>query len=99
MNDTIAAMPADRTAVSKNGKLIKVRAATMAGTIIEGFDFLAYGTAAALVFNHLYFPSDNPATATLAAFGAFAAGFCAPAWRHDLWSFWRSRRTQGDAFA
>ncbi|NTA61871.1 MHS family MFS transporter [Agrobacterium tumefaciens] len=70
-------MPADRTAVSKSGRLIKVGAATMAGTIIEGFDFLAYGTAAALVFNHLYFPSDNPATATLAAFGAFAAGFFA----------------------
>ncbi|MGF6768336.1 MHS family shikimate/dehydroshikimate transporter-like MFS transporter [Paraburkholderia sp. GAS199] len=62
--------PADR-------RMMRVAAASMAGTAIEAFDFLAYGTAAALVFNKLFFPSLDPATGTLAAFGAFAAGLFA----------------------
>lgn len=77
MTDTLAVTSTERTPEPKNRNLFRVGAATMAGTVIEGFDFLAYGTAAALVFNHLYFPSEDPAMATLAAFGAFAAGFFA----------------------
>ncbi|TCG07908.1 MFS transporter [Paraburkholderia steynii] len=57
--------------------MVRVAAASMAGTAIEAFDFLAYGTAAALVFNKLFFPSLDPATGTLAAFAAFAAGLFA----------------------
>lgn len=57
--------------------LTRVAIATMAGTAIEGFDFLAYGTAAALVFNKLFFPTFDPVTGTLAAFGAFASGLFA----------------------
>ncbi|WP_211435377.1 MFS transporter [Chitinasiproducens palmae] len=62
--------PADR-------QLVRVAAASMAGTAIEAFDFLVYGTAAALVFNKLFFPSLDPATGTLAAFSAFASGLLA----------------------
>ena len=51
------------------GRLTRVAAATMVGTAIEAFDFLAYGTAAALVFNTLYFPNVDPTAGTLAAFG------------------------------
>ncbi|MBV6306356.1 MHS family MFS transporter [Candidimonas humi] len=57
--------------------LKRVALATMAGTAIEGFDFLAYGTAAALVFNKLFFPTFDPISGTLAAFGAFASGLFA----------------------
>jgi MHS family shikimate/dehydroshikimate transporter-like MFS transporter len=57
--------------------MLKVALATMIGGAIEAFDFLAYGTAAALVFNKLFFPTFNPTVAQLAAFGAFAAGFFA----------------------
>lgn len=57
--------------------MMRVAMASMAGTAIEAFDFLAYGTAAALVFNKLFFPSFDPATGTLAAFGAFASGLFA----------------------
>jgi MHS family shikimate/dehydroshikimate transporter-like MFS transporter len=60
-----------------NGRLVRVAAATMVGTAIEAFDFLAYGTAAALVFNKLYFPTVDPTAGTLAAFGAFASGLFA----------------------
>src|SRR5690606_35169661 len=51
--------------------------AAMVGTAIEAFDFLIYGTAAALVFNQLFFPTFDPVTGTLAAFGAFASGLIA----------------------
>ncbi|WP_373696578.1 MFS transporter [Variovorax sp. EBFNA2] len=49
----------------------------MVGTAIEAFDFLAYGTAAALVFNKLFFPHFDPTVGTLAAFGTFASGMLA----------------------
>ncbi|MNV21820.1 Inner membrane metabolite transport protein YhjE [compost metagenome] len=51
--------------------------ATVVGTAVEAFDFLAYGTAAALVFNKLFFPQFDPLTGTLAAFAAFASGMLA----------------------
>lgn len=51
--------------------------ASVLGTVIEWYDFLIYGTAAALVFNKLFFPSFDPTTGTLAAFGTYAVGFAA----------------------
>ncbi len=47
------------------------------GTIIEWYDFLIYGTAAALVFNTLFFPNVDPLTGTLASLGTYAVGFLA----------------------
>ncbi|MDY7226361.1 MFS transporter [Hyalangium rubrum] len=61
---------------SKNS-IVKVAAASFIGTAIEWYDFFLYGTAAALVFNRLFFPSFDPLTGTLAAFGTFAVGFIA----------------------
>jgi MFS transporter, MHS family, shikimate and dehydroshikimate transport protein len=51
--------------------------ASVIGTMIEWYDFLLYGTAAALVFNKLFFPSFDPFVGTLAAFGSYAVGFVA----------------------
>jgi MFS transporter, MHS family, shikimate and dehydroshikimate transport protein len=59
------------------GRIARVAAATMIGSAIEAFDFLAYGTAAAIVFNKLFFPTIDATAGTIAAFGAFAAGFFA----------------------
>src|ERR1700749_3272805 len=47
------------------------------GTIIEWYDFLVCGTAAALVFNKAFFPTIDPLDGTLAALGSYAVGFLA----------------------
>jgi MFS transporter, MHS family, shikimate and dehydroshikimate transport protein len=55
----------------------KVAFASLVGTTIEWYDFFIFGTAAALIFNEIFFPSFDPVTGTLAAFGSFAVGFIA----------------------
>jgi MFS transporter, MHS family, shikimate and dehydroshikimate transport protein len=57
--------------------LRRVAAASLIGSAIEWYDFFLYGTAAALVFNKLFFPSVNPLTGTLLAFATFGVGFFA----------------------
>lgn len=47
------------------------------GSVIEWYDFTVYGTAAALLFDKLFFSSVSPATGTLASFATFAVGFIA----------------------
>lgn len=47
----------------------------LAGTAIEYYDFLIYGTAAALVFPTVFFPHLGPTLATIASMGTFAAAF------------------------
>ncbi len=49
----------------------------MMGTTIEWYDFFLYGTAAALIFNKIFFPSFDPVTGTLAAFATYSVGFFA----------------------
>jgi MHS family shikimate/dehydroshikimate transporter-like MFS transporter len=51
--------------------------ASLIGTTIEWYDFFLYGTAAALVFNRLYFPTFDPLMGTLASFGTYTVGFIA----------------------
>jgi MFS transporter, MHS family, shikimate and dehydroshikimate transport protein len=57
--------------------LRQVALASFIGTAIEWYDFFLYGTAAALVFNELFFPKAEPTVGTLAAFATFAVGFLA----------------------
>jgi MFS family permease len=53
----------------------KVVVASLIGTSLEWYDFFIYGTAAALVFNKLFFPSFDPLVGTLLAFATYAVGF------------------------
>jgi MHS family shikimate/dehydroshikimate transporter-like MFS transporter len=57
--------------------LRRVAAATAIGTAVEWYDLFIYGTAAALVFNKLFFPSFEPLVGTLAALSTYAVGFLA----------------------
>ena len=55
----------------------KLLAAGLVGSSIEWYDFFLYGTAAALVFPHVFFPDSSPLMGTLLAFSTFWAGFVA----------------------
>ncbi|MDO1482203.1 MFS transporter [Rhodococcus ruber] len=58
--------------------LKRVVAASMAGTIVEWYEFFLYGTAATLVFSKIFFSADaNELTAILSAFVTYAVGFVA----------------------
>lgn len=55
----------------------RIVAASLVGTTIEWYDFFLYGSAAALVFNTLFFPASDPLVGTLLAFLTYAVGFAA----------------------
>lgn len=55
----------------------KAAFASAVGNTIELYDFLIYGTAAAVVFNKLFFPAGDPWVGALLAFATFGAGFLA----------------------
>ncbi|MGD9526192.1 MFS transporter [Pseudonocardia sp.] len=57
--------------------LRRIVTASAAGMTLEAYDFLLYGAAAALVFNHLFFPSEDPLIGTMLAFLSYALGFFA----------------------
>ena len=61
----------------ENRQVLKVALASLIGTSIEWYDYFLYGTAAALVFNKLFFPNFDPLVGTLLAFATFAVGFIA----------------------
>ena len=65
------AAPIDQATINR------VVLASFLGTMIEWYDFFLYGTAAALVFNKLFFTSMDPRTGTMAAFATYAVGFFA----------------------
>ncbi len=58
--------------------LKRVVAASMAGTVVEWYEFFLYGTAATLVFNKVFFAqAGSDLDAILAAFITYAVGFFA----------------------
>lgn len=59
------------------GKPRKAAIAAWIGSALEYYDFFIYGTAAALVFSKIFFPSSSPATGTLLALATFGVGYLA----------------------
>jgi metabolite-proton symporter len=57
--------------------IARVVLASFIGTSIEWYDFFLYGTAAALVFNRLFFPTLDPLAGTMASLATYAVGFFA----------------------
>ena len=71
-------MSETRTATAKPiNSPAQVLFASLIGTTIEFFDFYIYATAAVLVFPQLFFPTSDPASATLASLATFAIAFLA----------------------
>ncbi|RUQ96791.1 MFS transporter [Labedella endophytica] len=64
---------------ARDGSPDKLRTAigSAVGTTIENYDFLAYGTAAALYFNTVFFHAEDPAIGLLLGFATFGVGFAA----------------------
>lgn len=68
--------PSQKTADTST--LSRVVAASMAGTVVEWYEFFLYASAATLVFNKILFPpADDPLTPILLAFATYAVGFIA----------------------
>ena len=65
------------TDAEHSAQLRKAVIASTVGTAIEWYDFFLYGTAAGLIFGKLYFPNQDPLSATLLAFGTYFIGFVA----------------------
>eukprot|EP01133_Synstelium_polycarpum_P023502 gene23502-28168_t len=70
-------MPKPESQAPPSG-LKKVVGASMAGTVVEWYEFFLYGTAATLVFSKVFFPGGgNELDAIIAAFITYAVGFAA----------------------
>ncbi|MFH8594936.1 MFS transporter [Streptomyces rimosus] len=74
MSETPATSPA---APGRSPGIARIVGASLIGTTIEWYDFFLYGSAAALVFNTLFFPTADPLVGTLIAFITYAVGFAA----------------------
>ncbi|MCX2965589.1 MFS transporter [Gordonia aquimaris] len=72
-----SAEPAMSSRDERSG-LRRIVAASMAGTIVEWYEFFLYGTAATLVFSKVFFPdTGNELDGIIAAFVTYAVGFVA----------------------
>src|SRR5688500_13191298 len=67
-------MSAPANSATRFGRVV---GASIVGTTVEWYDFFLYGSAAALVFNKLFFPEQSDFAGTLAAFATYAIGFAA----------------------
>jgi MFS family permease len=67
----------DRRHQAEHGSPGKVKTAlgAAAGTCVENYDFIAYGTASALYFGDAFFPESDPTVGTLLSFATLGVGF------------------------
>ncbi|MHA7208658.1 MFS transporter [Arthrobacter sp. MDT1-65] len=72
MSTTLQQTPASTPRMAR-----RVAGASFVGTALESYDFYVFGTAAALVFNTVFFTEQDPLAGTLSAFLVFAMGFVA----------------------
>lgn len=56
-------------------KMRKIWIASLVGSSIEWFDYFLYGTVAALVFNQVFFVTEDPSIGLLLAYASFALSF------------------------
>ncbi|TWH08971.1 sugar phosphate permease [Rhodococcus rhodochrous J45] len=75
----VAELPAEASgsATGKVNKMPKVAFASFMGTVIEFYDFGIFGTAAALVFAHAFFPALGTYAGTIVSFATLGVAFVA----------------------
>jgi MFS transporter, MHS family, shikimate and dehydroshikimate transport protein len=74
---TVSTLEVHGTRATPSAARRRVVLSSVLGSMVEWYDFLVYGTAAALLFNKLFFPGFSPAVGTIAAFGSYGVGFVA----------------------
>ncbi len=79
------------TGVELRSQVRKAAVASTIGTTIEWYDYFLYGTAAALVFPHLFFPNASPYVGLLAAFATYFVGFLARPVGAAVFGHWGDR--------
>jgi MFS family permease len=62
--------PIEGTAMKK-----RVAVGSSIGAMIETYDFIGFGIAAALYFNKVFFPANDPLSGTLLSFATLGIGF------------------------
>jgi MFS family permease len=77
MSEKNASSPADgpRAAIEGTPARKRVAVGSSIGATIETYDFIGFGTAAALYFNHVFFPATDPLSGTLLSFATLGIGF------------------------
>ena len=76
----IMALTGPQIIATQSGSTREVRKVVLSsylGSTLEYYDFLLFGTAAALVFGPVFFDGMSPAAATVASLGTFATGYLA----------------------
>ncbi len=74
MASTMTAAPQDAYVPDQRSRRL-VTLASLIGTTVEWYDFFLYGTITGLVFNKLFFPSDDVFVSTMLAYTVYAVGF------------------------
>ncbi|WP_028268252.1 MFS transporter [Pseudarthrobacter scleromae] len=77
VRESAAASGEQGAATTNTAPTRRTIAAATVGTALEMYDFVLYGSAAALVFAPLFFPKIDATAGTLAAFATFGVGFVA----------------------
>lgn len=75
MANTDSTLPYASGARASHSKTGRLAAASSIGTALEWYDFTVYNIMAALVFNHVFFPSFDPLVGTILAFSTYAVGY------------------------
>ena len=65
------------TSTAEAARVRRILLSSILGTAVEWYDFLLYAIATALVFNRLFFPTNDPAISGIVGFATYGVGFLA----------------------